>query len=82
MDIFITMSFTEWNLLSDPKFVGLENYQDIFADDRFWRSLQNTVSYVLWNIPLQTVLAIFFAVMLDKFSNAVSTVMPPKLGDI
>jgi len=71
----VGMSFTEWNLLSDPKFVGLENYQDIFADDRFWRSLQNTVSYVLWNIPLQTVLAIFFAVMLDKFSNAVSTVM-------
>jgi multiple sugar transport system permease protein len=71
----VGMSFTEWNLLSDPEFVGLANYQDIFADERFWRSLQNTVSYVVWNIPLQTVLAIFLAVMLDKFSNMLSTLM-------
>ena len=71
----VGISFTEWNLLSDPKFVGFENYRDIFSDDRFWRSLRITFLYVLWNIPIQTALAIFFAVMLDKFSSALSTVM-------
>ncbi len=64
------ISFQEWNLLTEAKYVGLENYQTIFSDDRFWRSLQITVTYVLWNIPLQTVLAILIAVMLDKVSKS------------
>lgn len=71
----VGISFTEWNLLSDAEFVGLANYQDIFSDDRFWASLENTLWYVLWNIPIQTVIAIFMAIMLEKFSNMVSTVM-------
>ncbi|MFN8373603.1 MAG: sugar ABC transporter permease [Anaerolineae bacterium] len=66
----VGISFLEWNLLSDAKFVGIENYQTIFADERFWRSLQITITYVLWNIPIQTVLAVFIAVMLDRLSNS------------
>jgi multiple sugar transport system permease protein len=64
------ISFQKWNLLTEPSYVGIENYQTIFADARFWRSLQITVTYVLWNIPLQTVLAILIAVMLDKVSKS------------
>jgi multiple sugar transport system permease protein len=66
----VFISFTEWNLLTEPTFVGIENYQSIFEDDRFWRSLQITVTYVLWNIPLQTVLAVLIAVLMDKVSNS------------
>ncbi len=66
----IGISFTEWNLLSDAEYVGLRNYQDIFEDDRFWRALQITVTYVLWNIPLQTVLAVLIAVIMDKVNNS------------
>jgi len=65
----VFISFTEWNLLSDAKYVGIENYQTIFADDRFWRSLQVTITYVLWNIPLQTVLAVLIAVLLERISH-------------
>lgn len=71
----VGISFTEWNLLSDPEFVGLANYQDIFSDPRFIDSLVNTLEYVIWNIPIQTMLAVFMAVMLDRFSNVVSTIM-------
>lgn len=66
----VGISFTEWNLLSDAEFVGIQNYQDIFEDDRFWRSLQITVTYVLWNIPIQTVLAVLIAVIMDKVNNS------------
>lgn len=66
----VFISFQEWNLLTAPKYVGLANYQEIFEDARFWRSMQITVTYVLWNIPIQTVLAVFIAVMLDKVSNS------------
>jgi multiple sugar transport system permease protein len=71
----VYISFLDWNLLSDAKYVGLENYRTLFDDDRFWNSLQVTVLYVLWNIPLQTGLALFMAVMLERFSTTVSSIM-------
>ena len=64
------ISFTEWNLLSPATYVGLSNYQKLFADERFWRSLGTTLAYVSWNIPLQTVLAIFIAVMMERIHNS------------
>ncbi|MGQ0603482.1 MAG: carbohydrate ABC transporter permease [Anaerolineales bacterium] len=59
-------SFTDWDMLKDPQFVGLDNYVKIFSDPQFWRSLQVTGYYVLLNIPVQTVLAIALAVMMDR----------------
>jgi multiple sugar transport system permease protein len=64
------ISFQEWNLLSEAKAVGFANYERIFADERFWRALVTTAAYVLWNIPLQTVLALFIAVMMDRLHNS------------
>jgi multiple sugar transport system permease protein len=66
----VFISFTKWNLLSDAQYIGIQNYQTIFDDARFWRSLQITVTYVLWNIPLQTVLAILVAVLMDRLSQS------------
>ncbi len=71
----VYISFLDWNLLTDAKYVGLENYRTLFNDKRFSDSLQVTVLYVLWNIPLQTVLAIFMAVMLERFSTTISSIM-------
>lgn len=59
-------SFTDWDMLSDPKFIWFDNYKDIFADKEFWRSLRVTAYYVLLNIPAQTVLAIGLAVVMDR----------------
>ncbi len=66
----IVISFNEWNLVSDPTFNGLKNYETLFADERFWRSLMITTVYVLWNIPIQTVIALFIAVMMDRIQNS------------
>lgn len=66
----VFISFQEWNLLTDAEYVGLANYQELFADDRFWRALQITVTYVLWNIPLQTVLALGIALLMERISNS------------
>ncbi len=66
----VFISFQEWNLLTDAEYVGLANYEALFADDRFWRSLQITVTYVLWNIPLQTVLALGIALLMERISNS------------
>jgi multiple sugar transport system permease protein len=71
----VYISFLDWNLLTDAKYVGLENYKTLFDDKRFLDSLQVTVLYVLWNIPFQTLLAIFMAVMLERFSTTMSSIM-------
>ncbi len=71
----VVISFHEWNLLTPATFVGFQNYETLFADQRFWNSLGITLAYVLWNIPLQTILALLMAVLLERFSVGVSSVL-------
>jgi multiple sugar transport system permease protein len=71
----VYISFLKWNLLTEPAHVGLENYKTLYHDERFWESLRITLAYVMWNIPLQIVFAIFLAVMLERFSNTLSTIL-------
>jgi len=66
----ITISFTDWDLLTDPKNIGLENYVDMFQDDDLWHSLWVTIQYVLWNIPIQTAIAVVVAVMMDRVTKS------------
>src|SRR5258708_19439965 len=66
----LLISFSQWNLLSDPTYVGVSNYQKLFADSRFWQSLGTTILYVAWNIPIQTVIALFVVVMMDRIHNS------------
>jgi multiple sugar transport system permease protein len=67
----LQISFTDWNLLQEAKPVGLENYQNILADPQFWQSLGRTVYYVLLNIPLQTVLAVCLAVLMNRLTQSI-----------
>ena len=48
----VTISFTDWDLLTDPNNIGLENYQNLLQDPNFWNSLKVTLYYVLLNIPM------------------------------
>jgi multiple sugar transport system permease protein len=65
----ISISFTDWNMLSPARPVGLANYQKLLNDAVFWQSLKATGIYVIWNIPLQTVLALLLALLLVRFSR-------------
>lgn len=64
------LSFTDYNLLSDPAWVGLENYQQIAGDPVFWRSLAVTLQYVVINIVVQTIVALGLAVLLHRFTRS------------
>lgn len=66
----VYISFLEWNLLTEPKYVGFDNYEFLYEDKRFRESLEITVMYVLYNIPLQTMLAVIIAVLMDKIHNS------------
>ena len=59
-------SFTEYNLLSAPEWIGTENYSDLFGNDPFfWKALGNTFWMVVVKIPLVVVTSIFIALLLN-----------------
>jgi multiple sugar transport system permease protein len=60
------LSFTNYNILSSPKFIGLDNFQRIAGDERFWQSVKVTLTYVVVSVPLQLAFALFLALILDK----------------
>lgn len=66
----VMLSFTDGNLLRGPQSVGMENYQNLLTDDDFWNALWVTFKYVLWNIPIQTAIAILVAVMMDRVTKS------------
>jgi ABC-type sugar transport system permease subunit len=61
------LSFTNWDLLRATKnWIGLKNYEYIFKDPKFIRSIWNTLYFAGIKIPLDLVLSLFIAVLLDK----------------
>ena len=67
----LAISFTDWNLLRPAKVIGADNYVRLWSDANFWDSLKITLAYVLWNIPLQTSLALLIAVLADRLAKSV-----------
>lgn len=65
-------SFTDWNLLSDPNWIGWANYLELWNDGKFWHTLKITGYYVLLNIPLQTVIGLFLAAVMDRLLRSVA----------
>jgi len=66
----IAISFTDWDLLGSAKYIGLDNYKNLFADSEFWNALFVTFQYVLWNIPIQTVLAMVIALVMKAIKSS------------
>lgn len=57
-------SFTSYNIMTPPKFVGLENYEKVFQDGYVADAAKNTLLYVLMTVPAQTILSLVFAAFL------------------
>jgi len=58
-------SFTFYPILDRPKWIGLDNYINLFDDPRFLTSLYNTSYYALGAVPLATVVGIALAMLLN-----------------
>lgn len=66
------LSFTEYSLLSAPRFNGLDNYDRMIHDSFFWNALGVTVEYVVINIGLQTVLAVGIAMLMYRLTKSIT----------
>jgi multiple sugar transport system permease protein len=60
-------SFTDYPILSAPRWIGIKNYVKMVSDDRlFWLSLTNTLFYTGFSIPLTISAAFFLALLLNQ----------------
>jgi multiple sugar transport system permease protein len=57
------LSFTEYNAIGAPKWVGLENFTALFQDARFYKALFNTLRFVLLAVFINTALGMALAMV-------------------
>ncbi|MCL4543603.1 MAG: sugar ABC transporter permease [Chloroflexi bacterium] len=58
-------SFTKYNVLNPPKWIGLANYAQLFHSRLFWKSLGVTLHYTVLALPLSLVLGLLIATFLN-----------------
>ena len=67
MILSLGFSFTRYNILKTPVFIGLENYRTMFfGDPKFWKVFGVTMYYVLFSVPLRLIMALAVAMLLVK----------------
>lgn len=66
----MSVSLFQWNILSPNKpWLGLKNYETLFADPVFWQALTNTLLYVALSVPFQLVIGLAIALLLQAVAH-------------
>jgi multiple sugar transport system permease protein len=60
------LAFTKYNLLSPPEWIGLGNFREMFADDRFLSSIRVTLLYVVISVPVILIVSMLVALLLNS----------------
>jgi multiple sugar transport system permease protein len=67
------LSFTNYSVIADeaPQWIGIQNYQNILSDERFWTNFATTGRYALVTVVLQTLIGFGLALLLrNKFKGS------------
>lgn len=65
MAMSAVLSFMKWDYVQAPRFVGWENFITLFHDDVFYKSLQVTIIYAVFSVPLSLLVSFIFALLLN-----------------
>ncbi|MFC6020705.1 carbohydrate ABC transporter permease [Plantactinospora solaniradicis] len=60
------LAFTDYNLLTAPRWIGLDNFREMLGDARLRQSLQVTFVYTFVSVPLSLVAALLVAMVLHR----------------
>jgi putative chitobiose transport system permease protein len=68
------LSFTqyEYDLTQTPQWVGLANFQRLWADPLFWRTLGNTLLYLIGVVPILVVVPLGLALLVNQKLRGIS----------
>jgi multiple sugar transport system permease protein len=70
MLVSLFLSFTRYDMLKPPSFVGTGNYQDLFTDPKVGTALYNTLFFTVLHVPLQIGLGLALASLLRRAGRA------------
>nr|WP_094096246.1 sugar ABC transporter permease [Paenibacillus physcomitrellae] len=59
------ISFTQWEVVNPPVWIGTDNYRMLFKDSIFYKSLGVTFYYTLVSVPLQVALSLLIALLMN-----------------
>ena len=72
----IVLSFTQYNILEEPVFVGFQNYRELFVnDDEFAIALRNTIVFALITGPIGYFLSFFAAWIINEFRPVIRGIL-------
>ena len=66
------LTFHKWNIIAPMQFIGTANYTRLVDDRLFWKAIGNTLKFLLLHIPLQLVVSLFLAQILNQQLRAKS----------
>ena len=66
------LTFHKWNIISPMKFVGTANYYRLFHDRLFWKAIGNTLKFLSLHIPLQLIVSLGLAYLLNRKLKAIA----------
>ncbi|MEP7129400.1 MAG: sugar ABC transporter permease [Chitinophagales bacterium] len=66
------LTFNKWNIIGPMHFIGIDNYVRLFNDRLFWKAIGNTLKFLLLHIPLQLVVSLFLAYLLNQRIKAIA----------
>jgi multiple sugar transport system permease protein len=62
----IVLSLTDWDLLTPPRWVGLENYVKLFTDEKFMTALLNTIKFSALYVPGVVAISLAVAILMNR----------------
>lgn len=62
----VFLSFTDFNMITAPSYVGAANYRSLWQDPFFWSALRHTLLYLAVVVPLLVTLPIFLAMLVNR----------------
>ncbi|RXJ02180.1 sugar ABC transporter permease [Anaerobacillus alkaliphilus] len=68
----IWLSFTDYNMIQEANFVGVDNYKKLFGDDLFWKVLGQTFLYLIFVVPALVIIPIFIAILVNQPLKGIS----------
>ncbi len=57
------LSFTQWDMISPPEWIGLGNYVGLWQSSLFWDVVRNTVMFVFMAVPMSVVCSLALALL-------------------
>ncbi len=67
LSMSLFLSFTRYDMVSSPVFVGVTNYRILLTNDNlFWKSLYNTIYHVVLSVPLGITVGVALALLLNS----------------